>query len=238
MRSLIASLGLLALLALPETVLSVKHHDFKTCAQSGFCRRNRAYADSVIAGKKAAPYDLDPASIKMQDGVLTGTIWKTVEGQEDKVEFPLEMSFLENGVARVRIDERRRREGNIELRNGSKARKERYNEAGKWALVGEPVLDKAAKLEAQDLSASVTWSAWQNIAQIDYKPFSVRFLRHNEVHVVLNERNLMNIDHWRPKPEEGAEDGMWEETFGGNTDTKPRGKYECSCVNNSGSNVQ
>lgn len=226
MRLSLSHLGLLALAALPDLAMCVKKADFKTCEQSGFCKRNRAYADTVSTNKLASPYAIDAASLNIKDGLLTGTIWKTVEGQEEKVELPLEIHFLANGVARVKVDEEKRRKKGIELRNDSKARKERYNEAGKWALVGELPLDTNAKLETQELSSKVTWSEWANVAEIDYKPFRIRFIRHGEVHVVFNDQNFLNVEHWRAKPEEGADETMWDETFGGNTDTKPRGKVQ------------
>jgi alpha 1,3-glucosidase len=59
----------------------------------------------------------------------------------------------------------------------------------------------------------------------------------------LNDRGLLNVEHWRPKvdkPQEEKKEGeaeddaskqeptedestWWDEAFGGNTDTKPRG---------------
>ena len=47
------------------------------------------------------------------------------------VSFPLHITFLKLGLARINLDEERRQTGDIELRHGSKARKERYNECQK-----------------------------------------------------------------------------------------------------------
>lgn len=85
---------------------------------------------------------------------------------------------------------------------------------------------------------------------IYHYPFKLEFLRDDKVEMVVNERNLLNVEHWRPKSvkkeqqqekegqvgdeqmtkvddaeEEGNEDGMWEESFGGRTDSKPRGNF-------------
>jgi alpha 1,3-glucosidase len=82
-------------------------------------------------------------------------------------------------------------------------------------------------------------------AVIQHDPFRIEFLRGGEVEVVLNERNFMNLEHWRAKSikkeeqqekegevgdeqtivvdDEDDEDGMWEESFSGKTDSKPRG---------------
>lgn len=211
----------------------VKHENFKTCSQSGFCRRNRALADDATAAGTAwvSPYEVDPASFSMNKGQLKATIWKTVDGQEGKVELPLLFSFYEQGFARLQIDEAKRQKGEIELRNGSKVRKERYNEAEKWALMRDLKLNSMAKYETlSDAGVTRIFYGATNPyeAIVRHKPFEVRFLREGEVHMVLNERNLLNVEHWRPKPEpkEGDEDnGEWDETFGGATDSKPRGAY-------------
>ena len=47
-------------------------------------------------------------------------------------------------------------------------------------------------------------------AVINHKPFSIDFFRDNELHVKLNGKGLMNMEHWRPKVDkagqkEGAE---------------------------------
>jgi alpha 1,3-glucosidase len=232
------TLGVLLLSVLDFTT-AVKHGNFKTCAQSGFCRRNRALADQATAAGPAwtSPYELETESIKLDQGVLTGTIWKEV-GEKDggRVELPLSISFLDNGVARVTIDEAKRQKGEIELRKDSKARKERYNEAEKWVLVGGKNVFANAQLEPLGGESRVSYGFGDYQVLLQHKPFKITFMRNGEPHVVLNERNFMNIEHWRPereKEEEGGEDEStwWDETFGGNTDTKPRGLYHTiDCV--------
>ena len=88
---------------------------------------------------------------------------------------------------------------------------------------------------------------------IQHKPLRAEFKRNGETHIILNNGGLMSMEHWRPKiekpaepekkeGEENKEDGekkeeekkesppegldestWWEETFGGNTDSKPKG---------------
>ena len=58
--------------------------------------------------------------------------------------------------------------------------------------------------------------------------------------IVLNDRGMMNVEHWRPEPSKPASDNAqegnadqvsveedqstwWDETFGGAHDSKPRG---------------
>ena len=231
--------------------MTVKHENFKTCDQSGFCKRNRAYADNVAAKGNGwtSPYTLSPSTVKIQKGFLTATLLKTLGEGEQPAQFDLMVNFQDKGVARVTIDEAKRKKGNIELRHGSQARKERYNEVSDWALIGTPKLD--ASIEAEG-SADETFVKYgpnnAYSAVIKHKPFGINFLRDNEVHVKLNSKGLMNLEHWRPKiekekpVEEGKKEGeeakepepvveetsedestWWDEMFGGNTDSKPRG---------------
>jgi alpha 1,3-glucosidase len=233
----------------------VKHENFKTCDQSGFCKRNRQYADHVSASSSwVSPYALDPATIAFKKGQLDAVVLKKVGDATKQIRLPLTITFLDSGVARVTLDEEQRAKGEIDLRHDSKARKERYNEAGNWALVGglKPA-EGAALSEAADAGYTkvVYGKGGSHQAIIRHSPFSIDFQRDGETQVKFNERGFMNMEHWRAKvekpveekkegdeenkeednkveekiPEEQGEDEStwWEETFGGNTDSKPRG---------------
>jgi alpha 1,3-glucosidase len=181
----------------------VKHENFKTCDQSGFCKRNRQYADAAAADAAwKSPYALDASSIRFDNGQLTGTVFKTLKNGE-QVRLPVTVTFLETGVARVTLDEERRQTGDITLRHDSKARKERYDEAEKWAVVGSLKGAKDASLSQKAAKGTTVVSygpggAFQAI--ITHAPFGVSFARGGETHVQLNGRGLMNMEHWRPEP--------------------------------------
>ncbi|KAJ5831969.1 hypothetical protein N7474_000280 [Penicillium riverlandense] len=213
--------------------LTVKHENFKTCAQSGFCKRNRAYADNASekGDSWTSPYELDPATVHFKDGQLTGILIKTTAANE-KLRLPLTVSFLESGAARLIVDEEARLKGDIELRHDSKVNKKRYDDTGKWVLNGGLEVCKSATLNAQTETGFTKvlygpGDAYQ--AVIRHSPFHVDFQRDGQTHVQLNDRGLLNMEHWRPKVEKEGEDRpeeedtWWEETFGGNTDSKPRG---------------
>ncbi|KAL4894538.1 glycosyl hydrolases family 31-domain-containing protein [Aspergillus ambiguus] len=230
---LLSVLILLGCLIIPG--VAVKHENFKKCSQSGFCKRNRAYADDVSAKGSSwlSPYELEPSSLHFKDGQLQGTILKSVSDNE-KVRLPLTVSFLESGAARVIVDEEKRLKGDIELRHNSAARKERYNDAEKWVLVGGLDASKTAALSSEPAAGYTKISYGpdnQFQAVICHAPFGIEFQRDGETHVQLNNKGLLNLEHWRPKVDtpEGAEGSQedqstwWEETFGGNTDSKPRG---------------
>jgi len=181
----------------------VKHENFKTCDQSGFCKRNRQFADAATADSSwKSPYALDASTIKFSNGQLTGIVLKTLKDGE-QVRLPVTVSFLDTGVARVTVDEERRQMGDITLRNDSKARKERYNEAEKWAVVGSLKGSKDASVSQKAARGTTVVNygpdgAFQ--AVITHSPFGVSFMRGGETHVLLNERGLMNMEHWRPEP--------------------------------------
>ena len=153
------------------------------------------------------------------------------------VQLPIKIAFLLSGVARVTVDELKRQQKDIELRHGSPARKERYDEASLWALVADDKPDTSVKGEISQQETIVQYGPNNGYrAVINHKPFSIDFFRDNELHVKLNGKGLMNMEHWRPKvdkagqkegeePKEEGEDEStwWEETFGGNTDSKPKG---------------
>ncbi|KAF2113743.1 glycosyl hydrolases family 31-domain-containing protein [Lophiotrema nucula] len=229
----------------------VKHENFKKCDQSGFCKRNRAFADTAAATSSwTSPYALDPSTVKFKDGTLSAVVLKTV-GDGEKVKLPLTVTLLESGVARVTLDEEKRQKGDIELRKDSKARKERYNEAGKWALVGGLETSKGAAL-SEKVEKGYTKVFYgvggKHEAVIQHSPFGIEFKRDGETHVKFNERGLLNLEHWRakkepppveekkegeeekqeeetkePEPQGEDESTWWDESFGGATDSKPRG---------------
>ena len=231
--------------------MSVDRGKFKTCAQSGFCKRNREYADTASSHGFAwsSPYDLDPGSVSFSDGVLSGTIFKTINATSGATaHLPLTVTFLESGAARVTVDEERRQKGDIELRHHSKVRKERCNVAEKWAIVGGLARSKSASVskDSEEGTTKVSFGeAGKHEAIVKHSPFAVDFLREKEKQIALNELGLMNYEHWRPKIEKEKKEGegeeektdqdspaeensedestWWEESFGGHTDSKPRG---------------
>ncbi|KAM5464685.1 glucosidase II [Microsporum audouinii] len=219
----------------------VKHENFKTCSQSGFCQRNRNYADNAASQASAwtSPFNLEAGSLMFSDGQLLGTVIKTLENNE-KVRFPLVASFLESGVARITIDEERRMKGDIKLRRDSTVRKERYNEASKWAITGDMKLSSSAELNTDETSGITKIKYGPDMkfeAVIKHSPFEVYFQRDGQTQIQLNSKGLLDIEEWRlrndvveseseqkTESENTVDDSTWwDETFGGNTDSKPRG---------------
>ncbi|KAJ6438266.1 alpha glucosidase II [Purpureocillium lavendulum] len=230
-----------AMVCLVPQAAAVKEHDFKKCNQSGFCKRNRAYADTAASQSStwSSPYKIIPESPVLKDGQLHAMILKTINDKGETARFPIIVSFLKSGVARFTVDEERRQNKDIELRHNSPVRKERYNEAEKWAIVGGLELDKKAQVAFQDKNQiNIKYGPESKFeAVIKFAPLEAEFRRDGATHIKLNDRGLFNMEHWRPKvekpevkegeeaPADSGEDEStwWDETFGGNTDTKPRG---------------
>jgi alpha 1,3-glucosidase len=185
------------------------------------------------------PYSIPVDSITFSGGQLHATILKAIDRSGSIARLPVTISFLESGTARVTIDEEKRRNGDIELRHNSKARKERYDEAAGLVIVGGLELNKDAELVSKMAEATIVryGPSKEFEAVIRHDPFRMEFKRNGVTQIQLNDRGLLNVDHWRAKVEHEQKDGeeeiaaghredestWWEETFGGNTDTKPRG---------------
>jgi alpha 1,3-glucosidase len=175
---------------------------------------------------------------------LQGTILKSINANGETVRLPITISFLESGSARVVIDEEKRQKGDIELRHNSIARKERYNEIEPWAIVGGLDLSKTATESRDESKSTVNYGPDGKFeAVITFAPFGIDFKRDGNTEVKFNDRGLLNVEHWRPKVEkvepekkEGEEETKdeevhtgedestwWDESFGGSTDSKPKG---------------
>ncbi|KIK77874.1 glycoside hydrolase family 31 protein [Paxillus rubicundulus Ve08.2h10] len=239
--------SLLALLLLPTTTFAFKANDFKTCSQSGFCRRGRALSARALAASSSwqSPYSIDPSSLLLDphEASFTAAIKSSLY---PSAKFELDVRVHDDGVIRVRMDE-------------VDGLRKRYDEAASWALIREPRLSK---------SEDVKWTVGKDGVRakygdnndievvVQYEPVKVTMFRHGVEQVVLNGRGLLHMEHFRTKEGsqpleiEGAEgegdaqtvfhvnnaawfegeeqDAWWEETFSSWTDSKPKGPESLS----------
>ncbi|GAA5874605.1 hypothetical protein JCM16303_002920 [Sporobolomyces ruberrimus] len=241
---LVSSLLLLAALVSPT--LAVKRGDFKTCDQSGFCKRNRQLADRASQAGRSwkSPYQLESPSFSQ--GRLRASITNALF---PSIKFSLEVKFQKDGVARVIMDE-------------VDGLRQRYNEAANWAVQTNPAMavdDSEFAVDIGKKQTSVKYAGGRHEVRIEHKPVKITFLRDGQPHIILNEEGLLNMEHFRVKtvgeqPEELVvqdpehpgeqrvivkeeafpgflpenEDGMWEETFNGKKDSKPKGPESLS----------
>ncbi|KAH6583225.1 hypothetical protein BASA60_001544 [Batrachochytrium salamandrivorans] len=248
---------------------AVKHSDFKTCDQSGFCTRQRAYADLV---DKAATdnstqhyYSFVPASLVLDEA--HGRIAAQLMGLEPTDVFTVEFDFLLSGAVRLRINER-------------DPLHPRYTGAASFALVADDPQKSSTGNENSNqshqfqstrfVSEVATKDEWrvrfgndpdsQNVLSLYANPFRFQITVNGVPAMTFNERGYLHMEQYRTRDDPNAiprfakktmapidvpEGGvapdldpatieindlkdkfvkdMWEETFSGNTDSKPRG---------------
>jgi len=243
----LALIGALSLfLVVPES-FALKAHDFKTCSQSGFCRRGRALSARAREAGSAwrSPYSLDASSIAISSDQATFTAGVNSFLYPD-IKFGLELRVHNDGVVRVRMDEI----GGL---------RKRYDETASWALISEPILTKGVKwvVGKKDIRASYG-AKKENGVVVAFEPLRISLLLNGKEQIVLNGQGLLHMEHFRSKPpqetntepapqesegvsddtqvvvkvenprawfEGDKEDDWWEETFSTWTDSKPKGMY-------------
>ncbi|KII95544.1 glycoside hydrolase family 31 protein [Plicaturopsis crispa FD-325 SS-3] len=246
MRSL-SYTGALLLLVISPAVYAFKSGDFKTCSQSGFCRRGRALAQRAVENPTwKSPYTVDAASIAVASNQASFTAAVKSSVYPD-VKFGLELRVHEDGVVRVRMDE-------------VDGLRKRYDEAASWALIAEPRISNDITWTIGKKDARAVYGPKKDIeVVVAFDPLRVTLLRGGKEQVVLNGLGLLHMEHFRTKtsepPQESSEEGSdgdddaqaafkvpnerawfegeaqddwWEEKFSSWTDSKPKGPESLS----------
>jgi alpha 1,3-glucosidase len=210
------------------SVAAVKHSDFKKCDQSGFCVRQRAYAD-WMDDTKTSVYHLVPNSLIFNPA--TSTFKADMVHQPHQTIFSLTMDFLDIKAVRIRLSEK----------NG----RPRYDGPQQFSL--NPSLTGLAnvKIQQTDKKAIIDLDATNRLV-IDFQPFVVHLLMDKTPIFSFNGRQYLNYetsrklewkasetvdnsttksDHEKKMDELMAKlhKDMQVETFNGHTDTKPNG---------------
>eukprot|EP01090_Pellita_catalonica_P001556 TRINITY_DN11318_c0_g1_i1.p1 TRINITY_DN11318_c0_g1~~TRINITY_DN11318_c0_g1_i1.p1 ORF type:complete len:921 (-),score=130.25 TRINITY_DN11318_c0_g1_i1:38-2800(-) len=209
-------------------VEGVKRHEFKTCDNLSFCKRNRGL-DS-----RAPKFEVDVRTYSKTSWGLTAELIK--HGDTGDVRFKMEIITLD-GSARVRIKELNPQKKRYEVQN--------------ILLDNLPVL--TSKWSAED--GVLKWDTGRVL--IEPYPLMMSFSHEGEHVVLFNEENLLKFEETRTKPEiplindntedtaentenseenpeekldptgpyEGdlVDNGAWEEVFKSHTDSKPNG---------------
>ncbi|XP_067119018.1 neutral alpha-glucosidase AB-like [Centruroides vittatus] len=208
---------LILIITFLSLVTSVDRSNFKTCDQSGFCRRNR----NLTPGQ--SPYYLQMNTIKTTASKIEGNI---VNGKNG-VEFKFQLSALVSNMLHIKINE-------------LKPLRPRFEP--KEALIGEPP-ETNLQITNQD-SEGITATFGNNKAVVTANPFRIDVYTNDQLVISVNPRGLMRFEHHRlkdqgkqvknegeesennveqPPQEEETPDAWWEETFKGKTDSKPHG---------------
>ncbi|KAJ3286070.1 hypothetical protein HK104_009189 [Borealophlyctis nickersoniae] len=250
LRSVISLLIVLAVFPCPGHM--VKQADFKKCDQSGFCRRQRAYADLAdMTPQFVSPYVLVSDSLKV-DG-KGGLVTADLINSENGVSFAFSVNLLELNTARVQIKEKN-------------PIKPRYDVVPEIGFGTEPDFPKSIPATNTSQTAEELRVAFgtngQNSLVIHNKPFRFELAVNGVPAVSFNERGYLYYEQQRKKvetpalenqaaggddivaPEDGGETSgeklsdvekdikrlkealetdLWEESFGGKPDSKPNG---------------
>ncbi|XP_077522334.1 glucosidase 2 subunit alpha isoform X7 [Amblyomma americanum] len=215
-----AMLRLAVLFVVLGHVSLVDRGNFKTCNDSGFCKRNRntkpgesPYSVQLPTVKSTSPSRVEAEVINTKNGVV----------------LKLELIALEEGVLRMRLNEATSAVARFEP---------------KEALL-DNIQESDLKLEGKD-DSSFTVTFGKHRAVVRAAPLVVELYSNGQLVMVANARGLLRFEHYRPrdaaqdaggaigdnqneaekedKPKEDADmEGAWEETFKGHKDSKKHG---------------
>ncbi|XP_049526069.1 neutral alpha-glucosidase AB isoform X5 [Dermacentor silvarum] len=215
-----AMLRLVVLFAVLGHVSLVDRSNFKSCNDSGFCKRNR----NTKPGE--SPYNVQLSTVK---STSPSRVEAEVINSKNGVVLRLELIALEEGVLRMRLNEKESAVARFEP---------------KEALL-ESIQESDLHLESKD-DSSFTVTFGKHRAVVRATPLVVEVYSNGQLVLVANARGLLRFEHYRPrgasndageaagdsqneaekedKPkDDGDMEGAWEETFKGHTDSKKHG---------------
>lgn len=234
-------------------VQMVKRHEFKTCNQSGFCKRQRSFADLVDAGVTSNfTYSIVPGSLKFEPSV--GHLSASLLGIDPTDVYTLSVTFLEPNVVRLKIKER-------------SPLYPRYEEPlEQFCLVGDELKKTLSYNQKTFKDQSSSSGPGNDITEIAFgdkdqyqltvhsHPFKFELAVDNVPAISFNERGYFYYEDYRKREEheqylppfakvqplaegvtlsetesnlrrlkESLVEGSWEETFNEKPDSKPKG---------------
>ncbi|KAI6198777.1 Glycosyl hydrolase family 31 protein [Aphelenchoides besseyi] len=193
MRRLVLCLSLL----LFGCIDAADRSKFKTCDQTGFCKRHRE-------GVERPEYHVLAETVKSNETALLARL----KSSENELEIAI--IVLRESTFRIVVDE------------SGKRLRDRF--IPYQSLDGYPVQVKPFK----DFEIGAESASFEPIKNrrvvVNYNPFWVKVFDDDELLIAVNSAGLFKFEHFREKPADAKnEDGFWEETFSGHTDTKPYG---------------
>ncbi|VVD01024.1 unnamed protein product, partial [Leptidea sinapis] len=199
-----------------HSTFSVDKNNFKTCEQSGFCKRLRNLKP------EKSQYTLNLDSVFVHGNVLSAEVITVNHDTENKNvlwHYALKLSALVDGTFRVEIDE-------------AEPLYPRYRT--QLSLDGEPKPDSLKLVSKENGQITVSNSQGYKVV-IRAEPLKFTFLDKNgEEAVVLNDNAQLFVEPLRVKnsgDEENAvesDEGAWSESFKSHHDSKPRGNEAVS----------
>ena len=180
-------------LLLTPCLLAVDRSNFKTCQQSGFCKRQRSFNQN----NQKSTYKIDTNSIKLDEynGVVKADL---INSKYPEIKFLLSLENFQQSIFRFSVDEesklfsRFRNDDVVVKENLEIERIKQINDSNNDNGVNDNN-DNQLKLQ---LTNQIT-------TKIIFKPFSIHFYSDDSEYLNFNSKNLLHIEHFRKK-ERGA----------------------------------
>lgn len=203
--------------------IAVKHNLFKDCQQSGFCSRNRHFARQIASSREQSPYFIDHTSVSQSKWSLEAVIHKSLPNNA-KTSFVLLILLLLGDSVRFKVNERRPHIG-FEYLNTK-----RFDGAAAAAM-DEPPEQKTLEFTANVVKSKreLSFNYGPNNSyrlELNYKPLKLTIYKHGLAVIIVNERQFLNIEHYRTEEENPAHIipaletsfGMFNDSFKDSTD--------------------
>ena len=173
---------LLACVLSSAIVTAVDKSKFRTCDQTGFCRRHRKH-------QPKSHYRVDASSIIKENGRVKATL---VGGPAEAVPLPIEITFLTTGVARVRITD---------------PSKERWQPPE--VLLSKDIMLTQYTVAKEDASSAIFSYSTDGVVKsvvLQFSPFKIDFQVKGQTMLSINSENMFHFEHTRNKGDVAAAD--------------------------------
>lgn len=200
-----------------QLILCYKEYLFRDCNEAGFCKRNKEYSTNIKNDLHYTPrYAIDSTSIEVDDTYmkLSGRIFKSLPVNNSQIELDFSLALLHNGVLDIQVDERCRED--IKYAN-LLVNKLRYNETAKWSFKSQALdymrldqVEYVIKKGGLNIKYGVDLAFQIDIA---FHPIKIVASMQKEPLIVMNEKNLLNIEHYRKESDNHLHLGEEESSF-------------------------
>ncbi|PWN54028.1 alpha-glucosidase II precursor [Violaceomyces palustris] len=182
---------------------AVRYHDFKKCKDSSLCTRFRRLSDYVESNHPfRSPYSITqppatqtPPPSPSFDPLTSTLTYQVHSALHPTVQFQLNITAFQDGTSRIRMDQ---------VGDTYKGWK-RYDEAAKWGIEKLPELASQVQVESLSephLATKLSFGPSRSSAiLLQHDPLKIEILRDGHLQLVLNDRGLLHMEHFRPKPD-------------------------------------
>ena len=186
------SILLIILIVILTTINAVDRSKFRTCSDTGFCRKYRDNKTIVDKYK----YELDTSSVSQQDGYIHGKVTSSITG--DKLN--LYITILSSGSVRMKITENNNRwqPSEILMTNGIKP--------GTYSLLEKDDMrlptNVKEKLKSVNTALLAIAFGKDSVLIVHASPLKFELYNGDTLSITANERSMM---HYEIKQHSGRE---------------------------------